>query len=64
MNKDIYVVIECSRCIGGSIVSKCMRAFENEEDANEYYFALVGKNKDVCGMWFEIQKCELEVADD
>lgn len=58
MTRNVYAVIECCRCIGNSVIAECMCIFENEKDAESFYLTLVEKNKDLSGIWFEIQKCE------
>lgn len=59
MSKNIYIVIECTRVRGNSIISKCVRAFENVDAADKFYLASTEEIKDLPGIWFEIQKCEL-----
>lgn len=60
MSKYIYIVNEYNH-VYDNTVSKCVRAFENIEDANKYFSTLIEENKDAGGVWFDIQRCELEV---
>ena len=59
MSKYIYIVNEYNH-VYDYTVSKCVRAFENIEDAKKYFSTLIEENKDKVGGWFDIQRCELE----
>ena len=59
MSRYIYIVNEYNR-VYDYTVSKCVRAFDNIEDANKYFSTLIEENKDNVGGWFDIQRCELE----
>lgn len=63
MIKYIYVVNKCSR-LCNTTITKCLRAFEDIVDADVYFSALAEDHKDDCGVWFEIQRCEIEVQDE
>ena len=59
MSKYIYIVNEYNR-VYDYTVSKCVRAFDNIEDATKYFSTLIEENKDKVGWCSDIQRCELD----
>lgn len=63
MSKYIYIINEHTR-LQDTTASRCVRAFENLEDANKHFSFLNDETSDKSGVWFDIQLCELEEGKD
>ena len=63
MSKNIYIINEHTR-LQDTTVSRCVRAFENIEDANKHFSSLNEEISNESGVWFDIQLCKLEEGKD